>query len=236
MLFRSLGLVEVPPVRATVDATEIGELNPNIRALVAYNTDSKVINTLRSNGILLAEVYPGGNLMAGSSSVVQLDAWNWEDAVYAADHAIHLTLPSLLARPSGRGYYTAANSSPGDAVKRAYEQIEKLKLFFREAQAYIRQGSAPVQNLKFEAVRGLFQKKQKLFVHCEIVKEIQQAIEMAQEFGFDLVIVGGSESWLVADLLKQHNIPVLLSQLHELPTLPDDAVDQRYIKIGRAHV
>ena len=102
-----LGLVEVPPVRATVDATEIGELNPNIRALVAYNTDSKVINTLRSNGILLAEVYPGGNLLAGSSSVVQLDAWNWEDAVYAADHAIHLTLPSLLARPSGRGYYTA---------------------------------------------------------------------------------------------------------------------------------
>ena len=71
-----LGLVEVNSVRATIDHTEIGEINPSIRSIVAYNTDSKVINTLKSNGILLANVVPQGGLISGSSSVVQLDAWN----------------------------------------------------------------------------------------------------------------------------------------------------------------
>ena len=71
-----LGLMEVPAVRATIDADEIGELNPSIRSIVAYTTDSKVTNTLRPNGILLANIVPGGGLISGSSSVVQLDAWN----------------------------------------------------------------------------------------------------------------------------------------------------------------
>ena len=98
-----LGLSEVPTVRATVDASELGDLNPNVRSIVAYNTDSRVINTLRSNGILLAGVYPDGSLLTGSSSVVQLDAWNWEDAAYATDNGIYLNMPSLLTRRGGRG-------------------------------------------------------------------------------------------------------------------------------------
>ncbi|MFI5132277.1 MAG: amidohydrolase, partial [Chitinophagales bacterium] len=85
----NLGLVEINSVRATNDVQELGDLNPNIRSLVAYNTDSKIINTLRSNGILLANIVPEGGLISGSSSIVQLDAWNWEDAAYKADEGIH---------------------------------------------------------------------------------------------------------------------------------------------------
>ena len=93
----NLGLVEISAVRATNDSRELGELNPNVRSIVAYNTDSKVINTLRSNGILLANIVPQGSLIAGSSSVVQLDAWNWEDAAYKTDEGIHLYMPSIDA-------------------------------------------------------------------------------------------------------------------------------------------
>ena len=89
--------MEVPAVRATNDVFEIGELNPNIRSIVAYNTDSKITNTLRSNGILLANIVPEGGLISGSSSVVQLDAWNWEDAAYKTDGGIHFNMPSLIA-------------------------------------------------------------------------------------------------------------------------------------------
>src|SRR5215204_4160657 len=78
----NLGLVEVPAVRATNDLQELGELNPNVRSIAAYNTDSKIINVLRSNGILLANIVPEGGVISGASSVVQLDAWNWEDAAY----------------------------------------------------------------------------------------------------------------------------------------------------------
>src|SRR5690606_17381640 len=71
-------------------------------------------------------------------------------------------------------------------------------------------------------------KKQKLYAHANNVRQMLTAMELANEFGFDLVIVGGSESWQIADLLKANNVSVILQQPHSLPTLGDDAVDQPY--------
>jgi imidazolonepropionase-like amidohydrolase len=224
----NLGLVEVPTVRATSDATEIGEINASIRSLVAYNTDSKITNTVRSNGVLLANIVPQGGLISGSSSVVQLDAWNWEDAVYHADGGIHFRMPALYNRPNPFAAFLGMQQPAADPVKRGLEQIEQVKSFFRQAKAYAAQPAPKETNLKFEAVSRLFSKKQKLFVHCDIVKEMLVAIDFVKEFGFDVVIVGGSESWLIPDLLKKHNIAVILGQMHSLPTLADDDVDQPY--------
>jgi imidazolonepropionase-like amidohydrolase len=212
----NLGLIEVNSVRATADATEIGEFNPSVRSLVAYNTDSKVINTLKTNGITHANIVPQGGTISGSSSIVQLDAWNWEDAAYAKDNAIHLNLPSLFNRPQG------------DPVKRGMDQIEEIKQFLRAAKAYAAEAKHSNTNLKFEAVQGLFTKKQKLFIHCDVVREILAAIDFKNEFGFDIVLVGAAESVQVADILKKNNIPVILSQMHALPTLADDGVDLPY--------
>ncbi|HEX4876903.1 MAG TPA: amidohydrolase family protein [Chitinophagaceae bacterium] len=226
----SLGLVEISANRATTDVREIGDMNPNVRAIVAYNTDSKVINTLRSNGILLANVVPQGSLLTGSSSVVQLDAWNWEDAAYKTDAGIHLNLPSLMPRPSGFRGFGGGGPSAGqsDPVKEGLEQIEMVKTFFREAKAYQAEGKHEETNLKFEAVKGLFDKKQKLYVNANTVKQILVALDFVKEFGFDVVIVGGSESYQVAELLKKNNVSVILQQPHSLPTSTDDDVDQPY--------
>ncbi len=223
-----LGLIEVNSNRATVDAAEIGEMNPGIRSIVAYNTDSKVINTLRTNGILLANVIPDGGIISGSSSVVQLDAWNWEDASYRTDVAIHFRMPSLLNRNrGGRGGFGGTQPAV-DPVKRGLEQIEKVKIFFREAKAYLAESKHENTNTKFEAVRNLFDKKQKLFIHCNIVKEMLLAVDFAKEFGFDVVLVGAIDSWQIADLLKQNNIAVILNQLHDLPAMIDDDIDQTF--------
>jgi len=223
-----LGLVEVPTVRATSDANEIGELNPNIRSVVAYNTDSKLINTLKSNGILLVNVVPQGGLISGSSSVVQLDAWNWEDAAYKMENGIHFNMPNLINRPNPFAEFLGLPAPQGDPVKRALEQIDRIKSFFREAKAYLAQEKHEQVNLKFEAVRGLFDKSQKFFVHCDLVKEILVAVDFVKEFGFDVVLVGASESWQIADLIKQNNMSVILGQAHSLPTMVDDDVDQPF--------
>lgn len=228
----NLGLVEVSSVRATSDANELGQMNPNIRSLVAYNTDSKVPNTLRNNGILLASVTPEGGVLSGSSSVVQLDAWNWEDAAYLPDNAMNFRMPSLMLRGGGRGgggrFGGFGQQAAGDPIKRALDQIESVKVFFRQAKAYYQEASHEETNLKYEAVKGLFSKKQKLFVHCNIVKEMLIAIDFVKEFGFDVVVVGGSESYQIPDLLKQNNIAVILGPMHSLPTMVDDDVDQPY--------
>jgi imidazolonepropionase-like amidohydrolase len=223
----SLGLVEVSSVRATSDQTEIGDLNPSIRSIVAYNTDSEVIWTLRNNGILLANTVPAGGLISGTSSVVQLDAWNWEDAAYQMDNAMHFQMPSLLARVTGFAAFFQ-QQQPGDRVQRGLENIERVKAFLREARSYIAQAQHGQTNLKFEALRPLFEGRQKLFVHCNIVREMLIAVDMAKEFKIGVVIVGGSDSWQIADILKENNISVVLSQMHALPTMVDDDVDQPY--------
>lgn len=227
-----LGLKEIGSgARGSNDFFEIGDLNPSIRSIVAYNTDSKIINTLKANGILLAGVTPQGGTISGSSTVVQLDAWNWEDAAYKMDNGIHLNLPTFLARPrrfGGGGGRFGGNQPPADPTKEALDKIEEIKAFFREAKAYSEATTHKESNLKFEAVKGLFSKKQRLFIHGDQVKQMLVAIDFAKEFGFDVTIVGGSECWLIADLLKQNNISVILSQMHNLPTTEDDDIDQPF--------
>ena len=225
----NLGLVEIASVHATTDFDELGDINPSIRSLVAYNTDSKVINTLRSNGILLAHIVPQGGSISGTSSVVQLDAWNWEDAAYKKDNGIHLNMPSLMNVPV---QFRRAGVEV-DRVKLGLEKIENIRKFFREAKAYLSESKPAEDNLKFDAVKGLFDQSKIFFVHCDVVKEMMMAIDLAKEFNFKLVLVGASDSWLMTDMLKQNNVSVMLSQPHALPTTDDDDVDQPY-KTGAA--
>jgi imidazolonepropionase-like amidohydrolase len=231
-----LGLKEIGAgVRGSNDFAELGEYNTSVRSITAYNTDSKVINVLRSNGILLASVTPEGGTISGSSTVVQLDAWNWEDAAYKMDAGIHVNLPSFINRFGRRGGGGFPGGFPGvggaaqaDPTKQALDKVEEIKSFFRQAKAYLGESTHANTNLKLEAVKGLFDKKQKLFVHGDQVKQMLVAIDFVKEFGFDVVVVGGSESYQIADLLKANNIAVILRDEHALPATEDDDVDQPY--------
>jgi imidazolonepropionase-like amidohydrolase len=222
-----LGLKEVGSgVRGSNDLTEIGENNASIRSLVSYNTDSKIINVLRSNGILLAHVAPEGELIDGQSSVVQLDAWNYEDAAYKSDVGQFIELPSFVVRPRGRGFMRPTSNT--DPLKEAFNKVETLKTFFTEAKAYLQEKNHVANNLKFEAVRGLFEGKQKLFVRANEVKQMLIAIDLGKTFGFKTVIVGGSEAFQIAPILAANNIPIILGNQHALPATEDDDIDQPY--------
>lgn len=223
-----LGLREIGgAVRGTNDFQELGDINPSIRSIVAYNTDSKIINTLKANGILLAGVTPQGGTISGSSTVVQLDAWNWEDAAYKIDNGIHLNMPTFISRPT-RFQQLQGIQPQADPGKEALGKIDEIKSFFRQAKAWLQDPSGKETNLKFEAVKGLFDKSQKLFVHASQVKQMLIAIDFVKEFGFNVVLVGASECWQIADLLKQNNIAVILNDEHSLPTAEDDDVDQPF--------
>jgi imidazolonepropionase-like amidohydrolase len=203
------------------DNVEVGEMNPNVRSVIAYNTDSKIIPTVRSNGVLLEQVVPQGGTISGQSSIMQLDGWNWEDATYKADDGIHVNWPRMYV-------VKAPRAEPEDVQRQKIQKnINDLDLFFREAKAYC--SSTPQEkNLKFEAMRGLFDGTKKLYVHCDYVKEIASAIDMAKRMSLKLVIVGGSDSYLVTDLLKANNVAVILGRTHSLPSREDDDVALPY--------
>jgi imidazolonepropionase-like amidohydrolase len=212
-----LGLVDIGAVRAERDADEVGDLNPDVRSVVAYNTDSKIINTVRSNGILLANIVPNGGIISGSSSVMQLDGWNWEDAVYKVDNGIHFRMPSLAPE--------STKNPASDLLKKAYNQIDEVRTFFREAKGYLQEPAHQQTNIKFESVKGLFDGSKIFFVHCNLVNEMMIAVELAKEFNFHTVIVGGTDSYKIADYLKQNTIAVILNQMHTLPVMQDDDID-----------
>ncbi|HNE93145.1 MAG TPA: amidohydrolase family protein, partial [Chitinophagaceae bacterium] len=235
-----LGLNEINSTRAMLDVRELGEINANIRSIIAYNSDSKVIGTLRSNGILFANIVPQGGIISGSSSVVQLDAWNWEDAAYKTDGGIHFRVPNLTPRRAFWFMPAVSNTNT------AYERIENVRKFFNEAKAYYAIAKPENTNLKFEAVKGLFTEidaypntnwkgvkkalrpQQNFFIHAETVKEIQIGVELAKEFQFKATIIGGTDSWMIADYLKENNVAVILNQMHSLPVIQDDDIDQPY--------
>src|ERR1700744_1498406 len=164
----TLGLVDVEEgANGTVDYYETGDLNPNIRSIVAYNTDSKVIATVRSNGILLAQPTPDGGIISGQSSVVQLDAWNWEDAAYKTDIGLHLNWPVVRAERR-RAASAGPQESPAERTQKAIDAITEL---FTEAKAYSEIAKPAVDNLKLDAMKGLFNGSKKLYVNADGAKE-----------------------------------------------------------------
>lgn len=219
----NLGLVELEAARATVDFSDLGQYNPNLRTIIAYNTDSEVLPTVRSNGILMAEIAPSGGTISGSSSVVQMDAWNWEDASYKADFGIHLNWPEMRAF----GGWDTGN--PEMKKNEQYEKdVQALRRFFEEARAYAQEAAPAVKNLKFEAMRGLFSQKSILFIHTGNAKTIQESVLFAENFGLRKVLVGAGDAWLVTDFLKAHNVPVILGRTQSLPSREDEDVDQTF--------
>lgn len=223
----NLGLAEFESVKATLDFEEIGNMNPHIRSIVAYNTDSKVPATLRSNGVLMAQITPQGGTISGSSSVVQLDAWNWEDAALRIDDAQHMSWP---VTPRFRGNF--GGGRPGfsaDAMaERTQKAIASLDEIFSQAQAYVAGEKPAISNSRLAAMENLFNGKEKLFISADTQKDIVAAVNFAKKYGITPVIVGGDEAYLITDFLKDNNIAVVVKQPHALPNNIDDDVNMPY--------
>ncbi len=220
----TLGLVEIDAVKASDDEDEIGANNPHVRSLVAYNAESKVVESMRPNGVLMAQITPRGGTISGTSSVVQLDAWNWEDAAIKTDDAIHINWPSSFT--SGRWWLGEDPALKPD--KNYPKKINDIQSYFANAKTYLASNTDKA-HLPYEATKGLFNGSQKLFIHVNGQKEITDAITIIKELGIEnIVIVHGDEADKVADLLVKNNIAVVLERPHRNPNNEDDAYDYTY--------
>ena len=218
----TLGITEIGQVRATHDFREVGSLNPNVRSLIAYNTDSKISKTVRTNGVLLAQVTPRGGTISGQSSVMHLDGWNWEDAVLRADDGLHLNWPNSY-------YYTGWWAEPGENKKndKYNKRVSEIKSFFTKAEAYTK--SANIMDLRMESMKGLFNGSKTLYIHTDYAKDMRKAIEMASSLNIKkIVIIGAEDALKIVDLLKEKNISLILNRVHRLPDKQDSPIDEPF--------
>ncbi|MDR5589850.1 amidohydrolase family protein [Christiangramia sediminicola] len=224
----TLGLVEIAAVKATEDEDEMGEMLPNVRSLIAYNAESKIVESMRPNGVLLGQIVPRGGLISGTSSVVQFDAWNWEDAVVKENDGLHINWPDAFRR--GRWW---RGEDPGLKANKEYqEEITKLSGFFSSSKAYLA-GSRDYKNLPYMAMDSVFNADKKVFIHVNGEKEILDVIEFKKKQGLkSVVIVGGYDALGVADQLKANDIPVLVNRPHSTPNKDYEDYDFPYKLAG----
>lgn len=221
----TLGLTEIMAVRATNDYRETGSLNPNVRAISAYNAESDVVATTLSNGILFAQICPEGGVLSGTSSVVALSGWNWEDAAYHTDEGIHLNWPAMYK-------YTGEKKDPKAYVANDDypEKLRQIRTFFEEAKAYAQRDIPIERDLRMESMRGIFTGEKRLYVHAEFIKEIREITLFKKDFDIKKVsLVGGYDSWMAAALLRESDISVLVRRVNSLPRLAEDPIDGPYI-------
>ena len=220
----TLGLVEIDAVRPTRDQDELGEFIPNVRSLIAYNAESKVVESLRPNGVLIAQITPRGGTISGTSSIVQLDAWNWEDAVVKEDDGVHINWPNSYAR----GRWWLGESSAYKANKNYQEEIENIKSFILNSKTYGKSTPKKI-NEAFKAMQGLFNGQQKMFVHAQGEKEMIDAVTLLKNNGiYNVVVVGAYEAYKISDFLKKNDVSVLIQRVHSTPERDDEDYDLPY--------
>jgi imidazolonepropionase-like amidohydrolase len=219
-----LGLHDAEAVRATLDFSEVGFVNPHVRTLIAYNTDNIIIPTVKTNGVLYTQATPRGGLISGSSSLMALEGWNWEDAVVKADDGIHLNFPKMAERK-----WTEENGLQTSANKKYSEELNHLETFFSDARAYCQSPSPAEKNIRFEAMRVVFEGTANLYLHADKVKDLLSALNFAKKFQIKKpVIVGGRESHKITAELRKNKVPVMLARINDLPDHTDDEVDLVY--------
>ncbi len=219
-----LGLQEAEAVRQTSDYAEVGEFNPHIRSLIAYNAESKILETVKTNGVLYTQSTPRDGVISGMSSVLATDGWNWEDAVIRADDGVHVNFPKSIQR---RGWW--AEPQPSDKNNKYTEQVNELSAFFENALAYFNTANVTEKNLRFEAMKGIFDGSKNLYIHADYVKDIIGAINFSKKFNIKkMVLVGGKDSYKVTKMLRENNVAVMLNRLHDLPDLPEAETDLLY--------
>lgn len=220
----TLGLQEIGSVRATNDTRELGKMLPHVRSLIAYNSESKIVESMRPNGVLIGQITPRGGTISGTSTIVQFDAWNWEDAAIKVDEGIHMNWPASFRR--GRWWM---GEDPGLKPNKNYaKEVDDIQKFVSASKAHLN-GKKTVTNLPYEAMQGLYNGSQALYVHADDEKGITDAVNFAKNNGISrLVIIGGYEAYKVADLLKANNVGVLAQRVHLTPEFDDDDYDYPY--------
>jgi len=218
----TLGLGEIDAVRASVDDYEIGTFRPNVRAVIAFDTESEITPTVRTNGVLLGQITPRGGTISGSSGIVHFDGWNWEDAAIALVDGIHLNWPYMHHRHRGDGKSEVRKAKTYD------QQKHEIERFLTEAKAWC-DAPAEVTEVKFAAMCGVFTGELRLYVHADDIKQITEAVNLKRKLNIPhMVIVGGTDSHLCTELLKANNIAVMVQRLHSNPRFAEDDIDLTY--------
>jgi imidazolonepropionase-like amidohydrolase len=221
----TLGITEIGAVDVSNDINELGDFNPNVRAEVAVNAESRHIGTSRSAGVLVALSAPGGGLVSGMSSALNLEGWSWEEMSMEGMAALNVNWPN--PNPSRR-WWGGAGGQQGPSYA---EQVTKIRDFFADSRAYrdaVEAGQTVTTDSRYAAMIPVLNRQIPVVVAADGAKQINDAITWALEEEVRLVIRGGRDAVRVADRLVEHAIPVLVTATLDGPERDWEGYDAAY--------
>lgn len=227
----NLGLIEVDAVNASADYAELGDINPNVRAEVAINPDSELLPVARANGIGMAVSLPRSGLISGKGALIQLDGWTWEDMALKAPVCMVLNWPRMTNFNS-----PWVRVSPEQQKRRREEQLKALSGAFEQARAYQKAKEAAGESgvpfhavdARWEAMMPVLKGELPLWVNASEIKQILAAVDWATRENVKIVLNGAADAYMVTDLLKSKNIPVIVGGVLNLPSRRDEGFDSPF--------
>ncbi len=234
--FSTVGIAEIGAVDVSNDVNELGDFNPNVRADVAVNAESRHIGTTRSAGVLTTLTTPGGGLVSGMSSAMALEGWSWEEMSMQSAAALNVNWPN----PNPRRFrgFGGFRFGPQEDRPSYEEQVQQLKDFFAEARAYrdaVAAGEEVRSDSRYLAMIPVIDGDIPVVVAADDAAQINDAITWAQEEGVRIVIRGGQDAIHVADRLVAEDIPVILTSTMAAPGRQYEGYDGAYSMPARLH-
>lgn len=230
-----MGLVEVGAVAATVDTTELGSYNPHLQAVTAIHPASEVIPVSRANGITHAVSAPrAGNdgVIVGQASLVHLDGWTVEEMTIEPSVAMVVNWPQIRTRSFDFSTFSVRETPFNEAKEKAEKAQNELRDWFDAARRYAHAVAAGSQrterDLKLEALARVLDGGLPVVVQARAKRDIEAAVEFAEEEGIRMILAGASHAWEVKELLAEKGIPVILGSTQSLPEEVDDPYDRPF--------
>ena len=234
----NMGLVEVPQgANGTVDLSEVGELNPNAKAIIAVNPHSAHIGVTRVEGITNTLTAPTGGLISGQAALINLLGTSPKEMAVVSQAALVINYPRLGFGGGGFGGFQQAPPNLQETLTANERQVDQIRKMLRDAEAYGRAQDAyakdkslprPDRNVVLEPLVPYVRGELPVIFRADREAEIRGAIRFADEMKLKPIILGGNDAWKVASLLKEKNVPVILTGVFSLPSREDDTYDSLY--------
>ena len=237
----SLGLTEIASVSGSLDLAETGNINTNVNTAIAVNPDSELIPVARANGITHVLTRPEGGLISGTSALIRLDGWTWEDLRAGGQIALHIQWPSVP--PTATPTTDPAQLTQQEERKKTYDRnLKAIGQAIDDARAYQQaknasgKGGQPLKaDPVLEAMIPVLEGKVPVIMHAEEIRQIKNAIKWTEEEGLRMILAGSTDVWRVADLLKEKQIPVIVTGVLNVPARDDESYDSAYAVAANLH-
>jgi imidazolonepropionase-like amidohydrolase len=234
----NIGMAEVSSVRETSDVVELGDFNPQLRAVVAINPSSDHIPVTRGNGITTSLIYPGGGIIGGQAALVHLDGWTWEEMAVERNVTMQMRMPTL-ATTSFNPVFGAARRPFAETKRRYEERLKLMSDFFEQGRAYQRRKAAGGANFaldrRLEAMLPVLEGKQSLMIFAPRERAVRDALAFAAKEKVKIVLAGVREAGSAVKEIAERKIPVILGETLELPLDEDAAYDSPFTLPAEFH-